>query len=166
MSGLLVVACCDEGGADRMIGDMPHLQEQHLITISDAATVVRKTDGRIRIRHVTSLIGPDAVGGVFWGLLIGFVFFTPWLGIALGSVRGALAGKLADYGLREAFIKEVGAAIGPGHSALFLMVSSVTEDKIIKTLARHRATLLRMNLSQEDENNLREAFGDAVEVEM
>ena len=151
MSGLLMVACCDEGGADRMIADLPSLQEQHLIAISDAATVVRKPDGRIRIKQVTSLVGAGDFGGVFWGMLIGLVFFMPWLGIAAAHLGGALAGTLAEYGISETFIKEVGAAIGPGRSALFLMVTSVTEDKMIKTLARHKATLLTMNLSQEDE---------------
>ncbi|HTP01051.1 MAG TPA: DUF1269 domain-containing protein [Anaerolineales bacterium] len=159
MSGLLVVACSDEDGADRVLADLPSLESRHLIAIDDAATVVRKADGRIRVRQITSLDGSGALGGVFWGILMGMVFFMPWIGLAVGSVRGVLAGRLDDYGISESFIKEVGAAIGPGHSALFLLVSSVTEDKIIKTLAAYRATLLRQNLSQEDESTLRDAFG-------
>jgi uncharacterized membrane protein len=164
MSSLLVFAFSDEGGAERMIADMQSLQKGHLIAISDAATVIRKPDGKIKIKQANSLVGAGALGGAFWGMLIGLLFFMPWLGMAVGAVTGALAGKLTDYGIDDSFIKEVGATIRPGHSALFLMVTSMTEDKVIEALTRHKATLLRTNLSHEDEIKLREAFG-AAEVE-
>jgi uncharacterized membrane protein len=38
------------------------------------------------------------------------------------------------------------------------MVASMTEDKVFEALAAHKATLLRTNLSAEDEAKLREAF--------
>jgi uncharacterized membrane protein len=161
MSSLLVFAFSDEGGANRMIADMQSLQKQQLIEISDAATVIRKPDGKIKINQAHSLVGTGALGGAFWGMLIGLLFFMPWLGMAVGAITGALAGKLSDYGIDDSFIKEVGVTIRPGHSALFLMVTSMTEDKVIEALARHKAVLLRTNLSKEDELKLREAFGAA-----
>ena len=36
-----------------------------------------------------------AQGGAFWGMLLGPLFFVPFLGLAIGAVTGALAGKLA-----------------------------------------------------------------------
>ena len=159
MSSLLVFAFSDEGGADQMIADLQSLQKQQLITISDAAIVIRKLDGKIKIKQAHSLVGAGALGGAFWGMLIGVLFFMPWLGLAVGAITGALAGKLSDYGIDDSFIKEVGATISPGNSALFLMVSSMTEDRVIEALARHKATILRTNLSAEDELKLREAFG-------
>lgn len=165
MSSLLVFAFSNQAGADRMIADMQSLQKQRLITISDAATLVRKPDGKIIIKQANSLVGPGVLGGAFWGLLIGLIFFMPWLGMAAGAVSGALAGRLSDYGIDESFIKEVGVTIRPGQSALFLMVSGMTDDKVIGVLSRHKATLLRANLTRKDENELREAFGSA-EVEI
>jgi uncharacterized membrane protein len=161
MSSLLVFAFTDEGGAGRMISDMHTLQKQHLIAISDAAIVVRKPDGKIKVKQVNSLVGAGALGGAFWGMLIGLLFFMPWLGMAVGAITGALAGKLSDYGIDDSFIKEVGATIRPGHSALFILVTSMTEDKVIEVLTRHEAILLRTNLTMEAEIKLREAFGAA-----
>jgi uncharacterized membrane protein len=165
MSSLLVFAFSDQGGADQIISYMQTLQKQRLITISDAAIVIRKPDGKIKIKQANSLVGSGALGGAFWGMLIGLIFFMPWLGMAVGAVSGALAGKFSDYGIDDSFIKEVGVTIGPGQSALFLMVSSMTEDKVIEALSRHKGTLLRTNLTREDESKLREAFG-ASEVEI
>ena len=46
----------------------------------------------------------------------------------------------------------------PGSSALFLIITSMNEDKIIELLSRHKATLLRKNLSVAEEVKLREAL--------
>lgn len=165
MSSLLVLAFIDEDGAGRMITELQSLQKQNFISIKDAAIVIRKPDGKIKIQQANSLVGKGALGGAFWGMLIGLLFFMPWLGMAVGAVTGALAGKLTDYGIEDSFIKEVGAVIRPGHSALFLLVEQFAEDKVIAALARHKATLLRTNLTMEDEVKLREAFG-AAEMEL
>jgi len=165
MSSLLVFAFSDEGGANRMIADLQALQKQQLITIKDAATVIRKPDGKIKVKQAHSLVGTGALGGAFWGMLIGLLFFMPWLGMTVGAITGALTGKLSDYGIDDSFIKEVGVTIRPGHSALFVLAESMTEDKVIEALARHKATLLRTNLTAEDEVRLREAFG-AAEAEL
>ncbi len=165
MSGLLVFACGNEDGADRMVAAMPSLQEQHAIVISDAATVIREADGSVKIRQASTLVGRGSLGGVFWGILTAVVFFMPWVGISISNVRGAFAGTLANYGISDSFLKDVAAAVGPHHSALFLMASSVADEKLIKVIARHKATLLRTNVSQEDEDRLREAFGESTASE-
>lgn len=159
MSTLLVFALSDEGGADRMFTAMQSLQKQQCITILDAATVIRKPVGKIKVRHANSLVGSGALGGVFWGMLVSLVFFMPWIGITTGTATGALAGKLHDYGLNERFIKEVWATIRPSNSALFLIVSNMVEDRVIEVVSKQKAILLRTNLSAEDEIKLRDAFG-------
>jgi uncharacterized membrane protein len=159
MSQLLVFAFDNETGADEMISTIKSLQKQQLITISDAATVVRKPDSKVKIKQAQSLVGAGALGGAFWGMLFGLLFFMPWMGLAIGAAVGALAGKFSDVGIDDNFIKEVGATIQPGNSALFLMVHSMTEDKVLAELAKHNAKLLRTNLSAEDEAKLRAAFG-------
>jgi len=159
MSTLLVFAFDNETGAKGMIADVQAIQKQQLITISDAATVVRKPDGKVKVKQANNLVGAGAMGGAFWGMLIGLLFFMPWLGLAIGAVTGALAGKVSDYGISDEFIKEVGSTIEPGHSALFLMVESMTEDKVLPELAKHNAKLLRTNLTAEQDAKLREAFG-------
>ena len=159
MSTLLVFDFDNETGAKEMISDVQALQKQQLITISDAATVVRKPDGKVKVKQANSLVGAGALGGAFWGMLIGLLFWAPWLGLAIGAVTGAIAGKVSDYGISDDFIKQVASTIEPGHSALFMMVEKMTEDKALAELSKHKATLLRTNLSAEDDAKLREAFG-------
>jgi uncharacterized membrane protein len=104
-------------------------------------------------------VGAGAVGGAFWGMLIGLFFWMPWLGLALGAVVGAISGKLSDYGINDDFINEVGATIQPGGSALFLLISKWTEDKALERLKKFNATVVRTSLSNEEEEKLKAAFG-------
>jgi uncharacterized membrane protein len=144
---------------------MQSLQKQQYIMISGNTTLIRKRDGRIKIKQVNSLVRSGAVEGTFWGILIGLTFFMPWVGMPAGAGTGTQAGKLTDYGISDSFIKEVGATIRPGNSALFMMVDRMTDDRIIEVLSQHKATLLRTNLSEDDELKLHEAFG-AAEMEI
>jgi uncharacterized membrane protein len=79
--------------------------------------------------------------------------------LAVGALSGALGGALSDYGVDDKFIKEVGSKIEPGHSALFLMVESWTEDKVLDEIAGFDAEVLQTSLSHEDEAKLKAAFG-------
>lgn len=159
MSELIVFAFKDEKGAAEMSAAIQDLQKQRLITLSDAATVIRKEDGKVKVKQANSLVGAGAMGGAFWGMLIGLLFLAPWLGLAVGAVTGALAGKFSDYGIDDEFIKEVGETVEPGHSALFLLIADWTEDKALDELKKYDPTVLRTSLSQEDEAKLRDAFG-------
>src|SRR3954452_15318479 len=122
MSSLVVLTFPTETGAEQALGTVAELQRQQLIEIEDAATVRRGQDGKPKVKQANSLVGAGAWGGAFWGMLIGLLFFAPWLGLVVGAVTGALAGKFTDYGIDDKFIKEVEAKLQPGTSALFLMV--------------------------------------------
>lgn len=159
MSDLFVLAFDNPAGASEMLGTIQTLQKQQLIQVDDAAIVNRKDDGKVKIKQAISLVGAGALGGAFWGMLIGLLFFMPWLGLAIGAITGAISGKLSDYGIDDDFIKEVGTTIEPGHSALFLLVRSMTEDKVMEELKKYDAKVLRTSLSKEDEAKLRAAFG-------
>ena len=159
MSDLIVLAFDNEKGAFQMRDKLFQLQKQHLIQLADAAVVVRKPDGKVKVKQAVSLVGAGALGGAFWGMLIGIIFWMPWLGMAIGAATGALSGKFSDIGVDDSFIKEVGATIEPGNSALFLLVVSATEDKVLDELKDYNATVLKTSLSNEGEAKLREAFG-------
>ncbi|WP_410767357.1 DUF1269 domain-containing protein [Haloferax sp. DFSO60] len=135
------------------------LQKQELIQLEDAAVVVRKPDGKVKVNQATSLVGSGALGGAFWGMLIGILFFMPWLGMAVGAVTGAIAGKHTDIGIDDKFIKEVGDTVEPGHSALFLLIRDVQEERIIDEIESYAPKVIKTNLSPADEAKLREAFG-------
>ena len=91
MSDLIVLAFDDETTAGDMLDKIAGLQKQQIITLDDAAVVVRKQDGKAKVKQATSLVGSGALGGAFWGMLIGLLFFMPWLGLAVGAISGARA---------------------------------------------------------------------------
>jgi uncharacterized membrane protein len=159
MTELLVLAFDSEHGAQDALQELSQLQKQELIKLADAATVVRKADGKVKVKQAVDLVGAGALGGAFWGMLIGLIFLVPWLGLAIGAISGAIAGRFSDIGIDDKFIKEVGATVEPGHSALFMLVERMTEDRVLPQLQKFHPTVLRTNLSQEDEEKLKAAFG-------
>jgi uncharacterized membrane protein len=156
---LIVLAFNSEGEAKEALSVLGNLQKQELIKLSDAATVVRKADGKVKVKQAVDLVGAGALGGAFWGMLIGLIFLVPWLGLAIGAISGAIAGRFSDIGIDDKFIKEVGVTIEPGHSALFMLVEYMTDDRVLPELQKFHPTVLRTNLSAEDEEKLKAAFG-------
>lgn len=158
MSDLIVLAFNNKTDAGKMRDKLVQMQKEHIIALEDAAILVRQDDGKVKIKQVTNLAGAGALGGAFWGMLIGLLFFAPWLGLAIGAVTGAIAGKFTDVGVDDKFIKEVGETIEPGHSAIFLLVREATMDKVEPELANFEATVIKTSLSNEQEAHLRDLF--------
>ena len=48
-----------------------------------------------------------ALGGPFWGILFGLLFFVPSSVLGVGAAAGAIGGKLVDVGVDDDFIAEV-----------------------------------------------------------
>lgn len=166
MSDMVVLAFDTPDGAERMLSEVDRMQKQMILTLDDAAIVNRKPDGKAKVTQARNLVGAGAFGGAFWGMLIGLLFFMPWLGLAVGAISGALSAKFSDIGIDDRFIKEVGEAIKPGTSALFLMVRQATPDKVIEELRGYSGvTVLRTSLSNEAEEKLREAFATPTRTE-
>ncbi len=102
-----------------------------------------------------------ALSGAFWGMLVGFVFLAPGLGALVGATAGALSGRADDLGIDDRFIKDVGEAIPPGSSALFLLFHRVTPDKVLAEMKEFGGRVVQTNLSDEIAAALREAFAAA-----
>jgi len=160
VANLIVFAFDNETEAERMRDKLVDMQKQQIITLQDAAVVIRREDGKVKVKQAQSLVGAGALGGSFWGLLIGLLFWAPWLGLAIGAATGALAGGMTDVGVDDKFIKEVGDNIEPGHSALFLLVTDSTPDKVMDGLSDFNPKVYQTSLSEEDEAKLRAAFGE------
>jgi len=159
MSELIVFAFSNEKGASDMDEVIQRLKKEQLITLDDAAVVVRNHDGKVKVKQAVNLVGAGTVGGAFWGMLIGLLFWMPWLGLAIGAITGAISGKLSDYGINDDFINEVSQTIEPGGSALFLLISKWTEDKVLDQLSKFNPKVVRTSLSKEEEQKLKAAFG-------
>nr|WP_255152351.1 DUF1269 domain-containing protein [Halorarius halobius] len=158
MSSLVVLAFESMTGAEEMRERMYEFQKRELITLEDAAVVVRKENGKTKVKQAHSLVGSGALGGAFWGMLIGLLFFAPWLGLIAGAAGGAIAGKLGDIGIDDSFIKEVSDTIQPGESALFLLTRDAQLERIQEEVTDMEFTIIQTNLSPDDETKLRETF--------
>jgi uncharacterized membrane protein len=148
-------------GARQALGKLENLQKQHLIEIADAA-IVEWPEGKKKpkIKQATNLAGIGALSGAFWGMLLGLIFFVPFLGLAVGALSGALAGHFSDYGIDDDFIKSVREQVTQGTSALFLLTGQVTLDKVENELKGQIGTLIKSNLTTEQEAELRKGFGE------
>jgi uncharacterized membrane protein len=105
------------------------------------------------------LVSAGALSGMFWGMLFGLIFFTPVFGMAVGAAFGALGGAFRDYGIDDDFIKRVRTQVTEGTSALFLMTSEAVMDRVVGAMKDVKFELIATNLSHEQEQKLREAFG-------
>ncbi len=58
------------------------LKKEELMVLKDASVVIRKPDGKIKVKQATHLVGAGMVGGAFWGILIGmfalFLLIEKW----------------------------------------------------------------------------------------
>ena len=146
-------------GAGEALTKLEDLSRHQLVTIEDSAIVYWEIGKKKpKTNQAQSLTGAGALGGAFWGLLFGLIFFIPLFGLAVGAAVGALAGHYSDYGIDDEFIKQVQSEVTPGTSALFLLTNDATVDRVEDAFAGTQMTLIRSNLSKEQEAKLMEDF--------
>jgi uncharacterized membrane protein len=160
MSNLVAVVFDDESTAFEMRAALVKMQKEYLIEIEDAVVVTRDQKGKTRLDQAVNLTSAGAVGGGFWGMLIGLIFLNPLLGAAIGAGAGALSGKLNDIGLNDKMMKDIGQHFKPGTSGLFVLVRRATVDKVLQGLKEFagKGKVFQTSLSKDDENALREAI--------
>lgn len=147
-------------GAEEAAETLKVLASQELITVHDAA-MVRWEEGakKPKTQQLHNLMATGALGGAFWGMLLGLIFFVPLLGAAVGAATGALSASLADVGIDDGFINRVREQVTPGTSALFVLSSDAVVDKVKQHFAgQHKPELLFTNLDAQQEAALREVF--------
>ena len=112
-----------------------------------------------RTLTVPELAREEALGEAFWGVLFGFIFFSPLLGAAVGSATGGLSGSLEYFGIHDTFVNRIRDTVSPGTSALFLLGSDAVVDELHHTLGPPpRVRVLTTRLSPRQEGSLRKVF--------
>jgi uncharacterized membrane protein len=157
MSNLVVIGFPNEADAFAMRAELAKLQAQYLIEMEDAVVVTRDAKGKVQLHQALNLTAAGAVSGAFWGTLIGMLFLNPLLGTAIGAGSGALSGKLSDIGINDQFMKTLGATLGEGSSALFVLVRKSTPDKVIEGLKPFagKGKVIQTSLTKDKEEELR-----------
>jgi|SRR5579872_4457970 len=161
MTDMVVLAFDGVDTADKVRNRLITLNNEFLLNLTQAVEVVRKEDGQVKIKDEPSLTGIGALGGGFWGLLVGLIFLIPAAGFLVGTVSGAIAGHFIKYGISKEYMQQINAAIQPGQSALFILADNVKADRVIPQLTEFHPKVLRTSLTTDQEAKLREAFGGA-----
>lgn len=157
MSNLVVIAFPDQQLAFDMRAALAKMQKEYLIEMEDVVVVTKEDDGKVKLHQAMNLTAMGAVGGGFWGTLIGMIFLNPLLGAAVGAGAGALSGALSDIGIDDAFMKELADSFKPGCAAVFVLVRKATSDKVLDGLGefKGKGKVLKTSLTKDDEQQLK-----------
>ena len=158
MSDLVVIGFEEEHTAFEMRAELVKLQKEYLIEMEDVVVVTKNEKSKVKLHQAVNLTAAGAVGGSFWGMLIGMIFLNPLLGAAVGAGAGAVTGKLSDIGIDDDFMKELGKTLTPSTSALFILVRKATPDKVLEKLKGFKGKVLKTSLTADDEDMLRKAL--------
>lgn len=158
MSELLVIGYPDKETASRVLEELQGLEKDYLIDLEDAALIVRDEKGKFKVTTTDHVMAQAALGGMFWGTLIGFLFLAPVAGMAIGGAIGAAAGGLGNMGIKDDFKNRVLDVVQPGNSAILAVIRRSTPDKVMEALQPFGGTVLQTSLSHEAEDNLIKAL--------
>jgi len=161
MPTLVVIGYESEIKAEEVRLALLKLQREYLIDLGDAVVAVREDDGTVKLRQLVNLTAAGALGGGFWGTLIGVLFVNPLFGLAVGAAAGALSGALSDVGIDDKFLKQLAQTLKPGTAALCVLVRRATPDKVLEEIKGFGGTVLKTSLSHEDESKLQAALSSA-----
>jgi uncharacterized membrane protein len=159
MSDLVAITYKGQKAFDALT-KLAELQTMKLIELEDAAVATMNEKGKVKVKQTLEVqrTGASMSFGFFWGFLIGLIFGGPlFWGLATALLSG-LIGRRTDIGIDNQFIKEVGDSLEPGDSALFLLVTDVTPDKVMPELAQYGGTVYQTSLSKDAEANLQKAL--------
>jgi len=161
MSDLIVVGYDAIFKAEDVRLKLLKMQKEYLVDLEDAVVAVKTEDGKVKLNQMYHLTASGAIGGGFWGALIGLIFLNPILGAVVGAGAGAAAGALSDVGINDDFMKKLAETLTPGSSVLFVLLRKMTADKVLEELKGTGGKILQTSLSHEDEGKLQAAL-DAV----
>ena len=119
--------------------------------------VTRDAKGAVQLYQAVNLTAAGTASGAFWGTLIGLLFLNPLLGAAIGAGSGALSGTLADIGINDQVMRDLGATLTSDSAALFVLVRKSTPDKVLEGLKPFagKGRVLQTSLTKDKEDELR-----------
>lgn len=160
MSDLVIIAFPEEAAAFEARAELMKLQKEYLIEMEDAVVITRGEDGAVRLHQPINLTGAGAVSGTLWGGLVGLIFLNPLLGAAIGAGAGAISGALTDIGIEDKFLKDVGASLDKGGSALAVLIRKMTADKVLERMSGllSKGRVLQTSLTAAQEEALSKAI--------
>ena len=155
---MIVLGFQGESTAEDMLSLFQDMEEKGILTIEDAVLASRGQGSHVAVKQTQSVTGKYTVRGSGIGLLAGLLLGGPVGGLIGGTVVGAIAGAMKDAGIDDKFIDEVGGALRPDSSALFLLGQAEDADEFLAQLRPFKAMVASTTLSDDQEKRLRAAL--------
>jgi uncharacterized membrane protein len=166
--------------ASEVLNELSELNDDWVVDLHDAVAVYRDYNGKLRVDQSYQMTtGQGAAWGGLWGSLIGLTLAaaipltggasavaagTLAAGTAAGAALGAGAGAIDasmwkdEFGIPDDFVKQVGAMIQPGDSAIYAILRVGNPDIVADQFRGYGGTILRTTLSGEQQARVENAL--------
>ncbi len=167
MSNLVVVGFKkDMFRASRVLSELVAMNEDWVVDLQDAVAVYRDYNGNLRLDESYQMTtGEGAAWGGLWGSLVGLTIgaiaapatagASAIAGALGGGALGAAGGAIdadwwkQDYGISEDFVRDVGAMVQPGDSAIFALVRRADPAQLAERFRGYGGTVMQSTLTKE-----------------
>ena len=153
--------------ASEVLNQLQAMNDDWVMDLHDAVAVYRDYKGKLRVDQSYQMTTGEGAGwGGLWGSLIGLTLAIPFTGGATAPAAGALAaGALAggalgagagaldaswwkdEFGIPDEFVKQVGAMIQPGDSAIYALLRTADPETVANQFRGYGGTILSTTLS-------------------
>ena len=169
--------------ASEVLNELSQLNDDWVVDLHDAVAVYRDYNGKLRVDQSYQMTtGEGAAWGGLWGLLIGATLAIPFTagasaavagtalatgaigGTALGAGLGAMdADSWKDeFGIPDEFVKQVGAMVQPGDSAIYAILRVGDPDVVAEKFRGYGGTILRTTLSRAQQAKVEQVLGNKI----
>ena len=157
MQNLNVLAFTNESQAFLVRDALVKLEHESLCEIIDAVVVTRDAAGKVKLHQSVGGKAAFAAAGSIAGMIVGALVLSPLFGIVVGTASGAAIGALVDLGISDSFMKDLGATLKPGTSALCLLGSKARLDELANRLGPllRGCTILQTTVNKDREDEIR-----------
>jgi uncharacterized membrane protein len=176
MAELIVVGFKkDKYRASEVLNELQLLNDDWVVDLHDAVAVYRDDNGKLRVdQSYQTTTGEGAAMGGLMGALIGLSLAaipltggasavaagTLAAGAAGGAAIGASAGALDaawwkdEFGIPDDFVKQVGAMVQPGDSAVFALLRTANPDIVADQFRGYGGSILSTTLNRDQEQKV------------
>ena len=164
--------------ASEVLNQLQDMDDDWVVDLHDAVAVYRDYNGKLRIDQSYQMTTGEGAGwGGLWGSLIGLTLAIPFTGgatapaaavlaagAAAGGALGAGAGAIDaswwkdEFGIPDDFVKQVGALIQPGDSAIYALLRTANPDIVADQFRGYGGTVLRTTLSRDQQSKVEDVL--------
>ena len=164
--------------ASEVLNQLQDMDDDWVVDLHDAVAVYRDYNGKLRVDQSYQMTTGEGAGlGGLWGSLIGLTLAIPFTGGATAPAAGALAaGALAggamgaglgamdaswwkdEFGIPDDFVKQVGALIQPGDSAIYALLRTANPNIVADRFRGYGGTVLTTTLSRDQESKVEDVL--------